>query len=114
MQVDLDVLVREDLMTFLKEESEERGCSIVYITHIFDGMEHWPTHIGFLAKGEFEAVLPAEDIPELQDGRLMELVEAFLQAHERDEALRPKQSDKFVYARNNGYVAGRMASSLAT
>lgn len=116
MQVDLDVVVREDLMKFLKEESEQRGCTIVYITHIFDGMEAWPTHIGFLANGEFEKVERAENIPELQSGKLMELVEEFLLQHlvsRQDEGSEhPETQKKFEYARNNGYVAGRFASSV--
>jgi ABC-type thiamine transport system ATPase subunit len=43
--VDLDVLARADLMTFLKAECEERGATIIYATHIFDGLESWPTHM---------------------------------------------------------------------
>ncbi|KAL8265627.1 hypothetical protein R6Q59_002971 [Mikania micrantha] len=43
--VDLDVLARADLLTFLKKECEERGATIIYATHIFDGLENWPSHI---------------------------------------------------------------------
>ena len=43
--VDLDVLGRADLMTFLREECEQRGVTIIYATHIFDGLESWPSHI---------------------------------------------------------------------
>ena len=122
MQTDLDVLVREDLMNFLKEESETRGCTIVYITHIFDGIEDWPTHIGFLGTQGFDSVTAASDIPELAQGRLMELVESFLLKHKRardeaearGEAVRHPESKKgFEYVRNNGYSAGRMTSTLA-
>ena len=116
MQVDLDVVVREDLMAFLKEESEQRGCTIVYITHIFDGMEAWPSHVGFLANGEFERVDRAENIPDLKQGKLMELVEQFLLKHWVSRKERgtehPENQKKFEYLRNNGYVAGRMASSV--
>lgn len=35
--VDLDVLVRADFLAYLKEETETRGATIVYATHIFDG-----------------------------------------------------------------------------
>ena len=122
MQVDLDILVRDDLMNFLKEESETRGCTVIYITHIFDGIEHWPTHVGFLAAGGFENVSEAKDLPALKEGKLMELVEAFLRQHKearadaeaRGEAVQHPESDKsFQYLRNNGYSAGRMASTLA-
>ena len=43
--VDLDVLARADLLTFLRKECEERGATIIYATHIFDGLEGWPTHL---------------------------------------------------------------------
>jgi len=42
--VDLDVLSRMNLLNFLKEESE-KGCTIMYATHIFDGIDMWPTHL---------------------------------------------------------------------
>ncbi|KAI9139137.1 P-loop containing nucleoside triphosphate hydrolase protein [Paraphysoderma sedebokerense] len=49
--VDLDVLVRRDLLHFLKSETEERGCSIIYATHIFDGIGDWPSHIAHIRNG---------------------------------------------------------------
>ena len=39
------MLARADLLTFLKKECEERGATIIYATHIFDGLENWPSHI---------------------------------------------------------------------
>lgn len=51
--VDLDVLVRDDLLTFLKKDSEERGATILYATHIFDGLNSFPTHIAHMRFGEF-------------------------------------------------------------
>jgi CCR4-NOT complex subunit CAF16 len=50
--VDLDVLGRADLMRFLVEECEVRGATIIYATHIFDGLEFWPTHVAYVARGE--------------------------------------------------------------
>lgn len=50
--VDLDVLGRADLMRFLVEECAARGASIIYATHIFDGLEFWPTHVAYVARGE--------------------------------------------------------------
>jgi ABC-type sugar transport system ATPase subunit len=49
--VDLDVLARANLLTYLKKECEERGATIIYATHIFDGLDDWPTDIvSFLAR----------------------------------------------------------------
>lgn len=51
--VDLDVLVRDALLTFLKEDSEKRNATILYATHIFDGLSTFPTHVIHMRFGEF-------------------------------------------------------------
>ncbi|KAG2237448.1 P-loop containing nucleoside triphosphate hydrolase protein [Thamnidium elegans] len=50
--VDLDVLARADFLNFLKIETEERGCTIVYATHIFDGLGDFATHVAHVADGK--------------------------------------------------------------
>jgi len=49
--IDLDVLVRQDLLRFLRDETEQRGATIVYATHILDGLNEWPTHLLHLNNG---------------------------------------------------------------
>lgn len=56
--VDLDVQVRCDLLNFLRVESEMRGATIVYATHIFDGIHDFPTHIVHLQMGRTTSPLP--------------------------------------------------------
>ena len=69
--VDLDVQVRSDLLSFLKEDSERRGATILCktsdtltarklipiglldATHIFDGLNEFPTHIAHMRLGTF-------------------------------------------------------------
>ncbi|KAH7691541.1 Iron-chelate-transporting ATPase protein [Dioscorea alata] len=50
--VDLDVVTRMDLLDFFKEECDQRGATIVYATHIFDGLETWATHVAYIQDGE--------------------------------------------------------------
>lgn len=50
--VDLDVQVRYELLEFLKTETETRECAIVYATHIFDGLGHWPTNVVHIQAGQ--------------------------------------------------------------
>lgn len=53
-------------------------CSAAFVlqaTHIFDGLEEWPTHIMYLAGGELKVFEPASAFPELREGQLLELVE---------------------------------------
>jgi hypothetical protein len=42
---------RSDLMRFLASECDDAGATIVYATHIFDGLESWPSHLMYLANG---------------------------------------------------------------
>ena len=74
--MDLDVLVRSDLLDFLTQgpssrvrkevdiliststyffrtESKDRGATIIYATHIFDGLDDFPTHIAHMRDGSF-------------------------------------------------------------
>ena len=44
-------------------------------THIFDGLEQWPTHIMFLTRGRLKVFKEAAGIPELAEDRLLQLVE---------------------------------------
>ncbi len=43
-------------MTFLRDECEQRGACVVYATHIFDGLESWPTHVAYVARGKLQMV----------------------------------------------------------
>ena len=54
--VDLDVLARFRFLEFLKDETETRGCTIVYATHIMDGIAGWPTNLVRMAVGKVKAV----------------------------------------------------------
>lgn len=68
--MDLDVLVRDELLTFLKNDSVTRGSTILCMsartsasshakncpqdaTHIFDGLNDFPTHVAHMRLGSF-------------------------------------------------------------
>ncbi|KAJ3325670.1 CCR4-NOT regulatory complex component [Boothiomyces sp. JEL0866] len=65
--VDLDILVRADLLAFLKRETEARGATILYATHIFDGLGEWPTHVAHIAEGHIDIVRDLNDFPEMTE-----------------------------------------------
>ena len=99
---DLDVVARQNLLSFLKEESEQRGVTIIYATHIFDGLEHWATDVVFLSNGKINISCPLGALPALAALRergvpapLFRLVEVWL----RDEL-------KSSLAENGGKSAG--------
>ncbi|GAA5957853.1 hypothetical protein JCM3765_003787 [Sporobolomyces pararoseus] len=58
--VDLDVLVRSKLLNFLIEETKTRGSTILYATHIFDGLDSFPTHLCHLQLG---STIPPSPLP---------------------------------------------------
>lgn len=49
----LDVTMRSDLLRWLKADSRARGATLVYATHIFDGLDRmkWPSHVLWLGFG---------------------------------------------------------------
>ena len=48
---DLDLLARQDLLDFLREESDTSGVTILYATHILDRLEDWATHLCMMRRG---------------------------------------------------------------
>uniref|UniRef100_A0A061RZU5 CCR4-NOT complex subunit CAF16 n=1 Tax=Tetraselmis sp. GSL018 TaxID=582737 RepID=A0A061RZU5_9CHLO len=116
--VDLDVLGRAELMSFLKDECECRGAVCIYATHIFDGLESWPTHIAYVAGGQLRTFEAADRIPELQEGKLLELVVSWLKEEKLERKRREadsksaKKTDSasagYRYVLNNGYGSGTL------
>ncbi|KAJ1425534.1 P-loop containing nucleoside triphosphate hydrolase [Sesbania bispinosa] len=91
--VDLDVLARADLLRFLRKECEERGATIIYATHIFDGLEDWPSHIVYVAHGKLQLAMPMDEVKEISKLSLMRTVESWLRK-ERDEDRRKRKERK--------------------
>ena len=115
--VDLDVLGRAELMKFLRQECEERQCTILYATHIFDGLEKFASHVAFVAGGKLQFCKEMESIPSLKSrkpGALLKEVEIWLR---EDARLRPRKKKtvrkSLEQARNNGWGEGRLGSTLA-
>jgi CCR4-NOT complex subunit CAF16 len=65
MTVDLDVLARAELLHFLKQETEIRGASVVYTTHIFDGLDGWGTHLFQVSEGSLKIAQTIDSIEPL-------------------------------------------------
>lgn len=129
--VDLDVLARADLLKFLRKECEDRGATIIYATHIFDGLENWPSHLVYVAHGKLQLAMPMGKIRETSNLSLMRTVESWL----RKERVEMKKRTEMkanglpgfekpvdgrrvveggpVRALNNGWAAGRLTSTIA-
>ncbi|KAJ6822214.1 ABC transporter I family member 20 [Iris pallida] len=133
--VDLDVLARANLLNYLKKECKERGATIIYATHIFDGLEDWPSHIVYVAHGKLQLALPLEKVKELSNLSLMRTVESWLRKERDEERERRrirKEKGLLEYEKrvegsrvigdpaksaarvtNNGWAAGRLTSTMA-
>mmetsp|Transcript_4053 Transcript_4053/g.9532 ORF Transcript_4053/g.9532 Transcript_4053/m.9532 type:complete len:563 (+) Transcript_4053:59-1747(+) len=61
---DLDLFAREGLLSFLRKESEEKGATIVYATHIFDSLAEWATHIAYFSGGRLVRFCPMSELSE--------------------------------------------------
>lgn len=61
---DLDLYAREGLLRFLRRESEEKGATIFYATHIFDHLAEWATHLLFFSKGKVDKCCTFEELVE--------------------------------------------------
>jgi CCR4-NOT complex subunit CAF16 len=80
---DLDLVARGDLLRFLREESEQRGTTLLYASHILDGLDAWATHIAFLDAGRIRLHLPIEEVQELQMLREAKVTSPLLRLVER-------------------------------
>eukprot|EP00158_Paraphelidium_tribonemae_P006422 Partr_v1_DN27811_c1_g1_i1_m23135 putative (ABC) transporter len=81
--VDLDVVVRKNLLQFLKNDcntapegqlsGDDTLTTIVYATHIFDGLGDWPTHIAHMNQGTIVKVYTYDELkqsaPEFQPAK---------------------------------------------
>jgi len=64
---DLDLFAREGLLKFLKDESEQKGATIFYATHIFDHLAEWATHIVFFSKAQIARCCHMKDFTEYHE-----------------------------------------------
>jgi CCR4-NOT complex subunit CAF16 len=55
---ELDVLARADLLQFLRQESSARSVTILYASHVLDGLEDFATDVAFLSRGRLRCFAP--------------------------------------------------------
>merc|ERR1712153_40891 len=90
--VDLDVVARSNLLSYLKEETEVRGATIVYATHIFDGLDHWATHLARIRQGRLVKCAALSEWPDYvalasakSRSPLLKTVTAWLRAEKEED-----------------------------
>ena len=99
--MDLDVLVRSELLDFLRRETESRACTIVYCTHIFDGLAGWATHLLKMSLGQIMAFDTLDELERDQreksgsgNSALFEICLRWLREDKRERGRRGKENKK--------------------
>lgn len=64
---ELDVLARADLLRFLREESETRGLTIIYASHVLDGLDAFATDVIFLSPRRLRCFAPIAEALSIAD-----------------------------------------------
>jgi CCR4-NOT complex subunit CAF16 len=125
--VSLDVVVRQDLLRFLKQESEERKATIIYATHIFDGLDDWPTHLHYLCnkgctgwQGRVESLELYHDMRKRGEPSPLlriaehwlrtELEQSDLEEAQGEAANKDKDPTQSSFMAGGGFSNGRMAA----
>ena len=95
LTADLDLLSRSNLMAFLMEESEIKGTTVVYATHILDNLSHWPTHLVHMHMGSIRECNSIDQwsidaVKQSGSSALGELVLEWLKADLKDRGPRSK------------------------
>jgi CCR4-NOT complex subunit CAF16 len=75
---DLDLVARQDLLEFLRRESEQRGMTILYATHIFDLVDRWATDLVYMSHGRITFRAPLAAVEELRTDPLPRVMERWL------------------------------------
>lgn len=80
----------------MPQECTTRNATIVYATHIFDGLEHWPTHVAYMEGGSMVRFGAWSSFPELAaGGRLLHVIQAWLlEEKKRRRAAKKQQPQK--------------------
>lgn len=116
--VDLDLLVRAQLLDWIKVECEQRGSAVVYATHIFDGLGGWVTDVAHLFNGTVTRAGPVESFADQvpvaatvqaqqaaggilnANSALLSLVESWLKADQRAQATEDTAEQEAPHARD--------------
>ena len=80
---ELDVLARADLLAFLRQESATAGLTVIYASHVLDGLEAFATHLAFLSPGRLRCLAPLGQVPALKGTSLAGLCEIWMREDRR-------------------------------
>tara|TARA_Y100000361_G_scaffold56790_1_gene49613 strand:+ start:5267 stop:6082 length:816 start_codon:yes stop_codon:yes gene_type:complete len=85
--VNLDLLVKDRFMNYLKRETARRNCCIVYVTHIFDGLEEWGTKLIYMKNSNDISITNVNTIPSIYKFLLTSFKQDFVNTIESEGTL---------------------------
>ena len=125
----LDVCVRQDLLRWLVRESDERGATIIYATHIFDGLDDWASHLFYLTNsgdcGWQGGMNELEYYHELKEQKhpckMLAIADKWLRAELEESRKQKKQEraagvmarDEIYDNQQGGFASGRLLNAEA-
>ena len=120
MTMDLDIVTRIKFMNWLKSESINNEATIIYATHIFDGLDNWWSHIAHMKPGgTLNSLIQNNSNCNIADLALFKLKNDYLdleknnilEKEDGDGALELSRNSNLVNGKQRGYSSGR-ASNL--
>lgn len=118
----LDIISRENILQYLKWESETNNAIVILATHVFDAMDSWATDVMYLNNGKIGfygsmdiCVQTAETEHNIENISLYRIVEKWL----RKEIVTNEYMDEYKHDpaslsnaqnRAGGYAAGRLGN----
>ncbi|GMF37758.1 unnamed protein product [Phytophthora fragariaefolia] len=112
----LDIISRENVLAFLKQETETRNATVLLATHIFDGTDVWASHVLYVRRGTIGYYGPIDQCTNGHKLPMYKTVENWLRGElaedDRVEAEAVGVGGEFDLAnaqnRAGGYAAGRL------
>ena len=60
---DLDILTRQRLLAWLETQTKAKKMTVIFATHILDGMTEWASHLLFISPRKLRCFEALKDVP---------------------------------------------------
>ena len=105
---ELDIVVRKNLIRFLKNESTDRKATIIYATHIFDGLDDWVNDVIYLNyNGTIDDInIKNKNLKDIIYNKMI-IDYDLMESHNIKEDEGNKKQNIKLYGPQGGYSSGR-------
>jgi len=103
--VNLDILVKYKLLNYLKKQAIQNNSCILYVTHIFDGLDDWYDSLVYVGREGLVDKIP-KDIISKEGSIYKYLLSNFQDDSIYNENDRQQKSDEIILRNAGGYSDG--------